>query len=148
MGGTAQVKTAYTGPHGKFEGFGFLIPFFIHCNVLFKHMATSSSNNPRHISENSEPAVYNLDLQPSKSNVLKKKKKIQCTYFNEPRYLKLFLSTLYSTRLACLSFDVNQMMSWLSSTCGAFLPHPISSLLQAKILSRYPTHGKMLFHLQ
>lgn len=35
----AQLNSKHlnTGPHGKFEGFVFLIPFLIHCKVLYTH---------------------------------------------------------------------------------------------------------------
>lgn len=58
-----QVKTSYTGSHGKSEGrHGFLMPFSIQSKVLFQHMAISFSNNSRNILENSDLVVYNLDL--------------------------------------------------------------------------------------
>ena len=62
MNDIAQVKTSYTESHGISEGTGFLPPFLIYCKVLFRHMAISFSNNPRCILENSELAVYYLDL--------------------------------------------------------------------------------------
>lgn len=62
MNDRAKVKTPCTGLHGKLEELGFLISFVIHCKVLFQYMAIFFSNNPSHILENPELAVYNLDL--------------------------------------------------------------------------------------